>query len=100
MKKSLASRIDSKRRMFKKKIKQEKRLSKIKNLKIEEYSFNNSKMLKSTTVKNATMKDVKEIFKKFKEKKFTSQQIARRDSAESINKDRRVQNKIIKISDS
>ena len=57
-------------------------------------------MLKSTTVKNAIMKDVKEIFKKFKEKKFTSQQIARRNSAELVNKDRRVQNKIIKMSDS
>ena len=100
VKKSLASRIDSKRRVFKKKTKQEKRLSEIKNLRIEEYSFDNSKMSKSTTVKNATMKDVKEISRKFKEKKFTSQQIARRDSAESVNKDRRVQNKIIKMSDS
>ena len=29
-------------------------------------------MLKLMTVKNAIMKDVKEIFKKFKKKKFTS----------------------------
>ena len=51
-------------------------------------------------MKNATIKDVKEIFKEFKEKKFTSQQIARRNSVKLINKDRRVQNKIIKMSDS
>ena len=83
MKNSFSQRINSVKRMFKEKIKQKKRLSEVKNLRIKKYVFNASIMLKSMTMKNEIMKDVKEISRKFLKKR-----LIKKDTAALISKDK------------